>query len=61
MRKVVLFVLAILMLCGGAAFIVAQIFFASRLNFLLAGGAGVVAAMGAALLWEDFVQPLSRK
>jgi len=60
MRRAILFVVAIGLLISGFYLLAFEIFYAQRIYFWLAGGAGVMIWLGLHLLWEDFLAPLFR-
>jgi hypothetical protein len=57
-RRILLFVIALAMVVGGAGLLVFEVFFARHIYVWLAGGAAGLFALGLYLMWEDFLRPL---
>src|SRR5262249_19937396 len=60
-RRIILFIMAALMIAGGGYVIVMQLFYAPFIYLRVVGGAGTLLALGAYLLWEDFIRPLIKR
>ena len=58
MRKALLFVIATAMVAGGLYLLAAELLWASVIYFKFVIGGGALVALGAYLLWEDFILPL---
>jgi hypothetical protein len=60
MRRVVFFLVVIGLIIAGVYILAFEVFYAQRIYFGLAAGAGMMIWLGIYLLWEDFFIPLLR-
>jgi hypothetical protein len=58
MRRAVLFLVVIGLIIAGVYILAFEVFYAQRIYFGLAAGAGMMIWLGLYLLWEDFLVPL---
>ena len=60
MRRVILFIISVGMVVGGSYLLILQFTVSTIIYFRWIFAGGALVAIGASLLWEDFVAPMIR-